>query len=508
MGIVVRQSLKGTFVNYVGVVFGAFLKLYLGTKWLGASMLGLSNAIYEAAALLSVLALLGSGSGGMRFFPFFKDKATGNHGFFYYYLLFPLIGIPTMSLIYLALREPITDFFSEKSAQFNEFYYYVLPLMTVLALWQWWESYANIHMRIAVPKAIREIGMRIFIFVIYYAYYVHWIDVRGFFIAFIVAYGLCMLMTGIYTSHISCTIVKHDWSYITPQLKSKVLRYSGFLTFATLSGNIMAQLDLWMLTGVKGLYDAGIYTIVLYMAEVINMPARNITPISNPLAADAMKRGDLVEARTLYSRVSIHQTLAASVLLLLIWINIDNIYAIMPKGESFSAGKWALLYLGLSRVIYGMLNFGNTLISFSKYYYWTLVVTVLLTFLTIGTNLMFIKGIEQDLYFFTLRVPAMGLTGAALATLLTSCLSYCYQQYIVQMKVKVNPFTWAHLRIGVLIAVLYGINCLVPSLSDISPWLDIAARSLVFVVAGIALVYHLRISPQIESYIRQYVLRK
>ena len=510
MGIVIRQSLKGAFVNYIGVLLGAFIQLYCVAAWLDKPVQGLQKIVYETAYLLSVLALMGSGSTGMRFFPLFKDKATGNHGFFYYYLLFPVVGIPVFSLLYILLHEPLSVYFSEKSPQFNDFFYYVIPLMCVLAFWSWWEGYANIHMRIAIPKAIREIGMRILMLGIYYSFYVGWIDLSGFFIAFILAYGLCMVTTGIYTRHISCTEMKHDWSFVTPALRQKVARYSGFLMLSTISGNVMNMLDLWMLAGVRGMYSAGIYTMAVYMSEVVNMPARNITPISNPLAAEAMKNGDIAKARELYSQVSVHQMLASVVLLLLVWINIDDIFAILPRRADggYEAGKWAVLYLGLTRVIYSTLNFGNTLISFSRYYYWTLVVTIVLTFLTIGTNLMFISGCHCDLYLFTLDIPELGLTGAALATLLTSLLSYSFQQYLVQVKMKANPFTWAHLRILILAAVLFGVNLLVPDLSAVSPWLDLVVRSAVFVAVGLILVYHLKISPQVESFISKYLLRR
>lgn len=508
MGIVIRQSLKGTFVNYVGVVLGALIQFVLVAAWVDRATIGLTKVIYEAAALFAALALMGSGSTGMRFFPVFKDKASGNHGFFYYYLLYPLIGIPVLSLIYISLQEPITAFFGDKSAQFVDYFYYVLPMMAVLAFWTWWEGLANIHMRIAVPKAIREIGMRLLMIGIYYSYFRGWIDVTGLIVAFIASYGAVMVATGIYTSRIACTSLKHDWSFVTSDLRSRVFRYSGFLTFATISGNIMSQLDLWMLAGVKGLVSTGIYTIAVYMAEVVNMPARNITPISNPLAAEAMKNNDIPRARELYQQVSVHQMLASTLLLLLIWVNIDNIFAIMPNGETFVEGKWAVLFLGLSKVIYSTLNFGNTLISFSRYYYWTLVVTVVLTALTIGTNLMFIAGCHCNLYLVEFDIPALGLTGAALATLLTSVLSYSYQQYLVQAKIHANPFTSAHYRIVLLIIVLYALNWLIPSMRDISPWLDCLVRSAVFVVAGVSMLYYLHISPQIDSYIRQYLLRK
>lgn len=494
MGIVIRQSLKGTLVNYIGVILGIFVQFYIVAKYLDPEVIGLSKVVYEVAFLLSTLALLGSGSTGMRFFPYFKDETKGNNGFLFYYLLFPVIGVLLMTTIYLGLREPIESYFGAKSPLFNEHFYYVIPMMLVLAFWVWSENYANFNMRIALPKAIREVGMRVMMLGIYLAYGFGYIGVTGLIVGFIICYGLCMLTAMVYSLHIGSRSLKHDWSFITPELKNKVLKYAGFLMLATISGNVIQQMDLFMLSGVKGLYSAGIYAIVVYMAEIVNMPSRNITPISTPLAAEAMKEGNVEKAQELYKQVSVHQMLASTVLLLIVWINLDNIFAIIPNGEKFAEGRWAVLFLGLSKVVYGTLNFGNTLISFSKYYYWTLFFTFILMGISIATNLYFI--------------PIFGLSGAALASLITVLLSYAYQQYIVQVKIKTNPFTWAHLRIVIILCTLFALNFLIPSFAGYSPWIDIAVRTLIILSIAAILIYVMRISPQITWFMNKYLMHK
>lgn len=494
MGIVIRQSLKGTFVNYIGVLLGIFVQFYIVTKYLDPEVIGLTKVIYDVAFLGSTLALLGLGSSGMRFFPYFKDEKTGNHGFLYYFLLIPTVGSILASLLYVLLKSPILGYFGKNSPEFADFFYMVIPLLLILTFWQVFENYANINMRIAIPKGIREVGMRLMMLIIYLLYAFKYIDVTGLIVGFLICYGICMLTTGVYSMNVGTRTLRHDWNFITPTLRKDFLKYTGFLIIAAVSGNIMAQLDIFMLSGVRGLYSAGIYTIVVYMAEIVNMPSRNITPISSPLAAEAMKEGDIEKAQDLYRKVSIHQLLASSVLLLLIWVNLDNIFAMIPNGEKFAEGRWAVLLLGLSKVIYSTLNFGNILISFSKYYYWTLFITVVLTIITIGTNLYFI--------------PLFGLSGAALATLITSILSYAFQQYIVQIKLKSNPFSWAHMRMFVIIAVLFAANFAIPSMHSVSPLLDAVVRSIVLGLVGIVLVYKMNISEQISWFIRTKVLNK
>lgn len=499
MGIVIRQSIKGTFVNYIGVMLGIYVQFYVVAKYLDPEVIGLSKVLYEAAMLLSTFALLGSGSSGIRFFPYFRNKENGNNGFLYYYMLFPIVGIVLMSAIYLLFQDPIREFFVAKSALFNDYFYYVLPLMAVLTFWTWSDSYANIHMRIAIPKAIREVGMRLMMLGIYFAYVFQLIGITGLIVGFIVCYGVCMISTLSYGLHIGDSGWKHDWAFVTPDLRRTIGKYSGFLILSAVSVNLMSQLDLFMLSGVRGLYTAGIYTIVVYMADCVNMPARSISAISSPLAAQAMRDGDLLEAQNLYRKVSVHQTLAAFLLFFFIWINLDNIYALIPNGEKFAEGKWALFFLGFSRVLHSVLSFGNTLISYSKYYYWSLIVSILLTALTIVTN-----------YYL---IPIWGLSGAALSTLITVILSYSFQQYLVQIKLHANPFTFQHVRIILIVVVLYVLNLLIPNLFDIhQAWYfsiaDGAVRSLPLIVLAVALVYYLRISDQINGLIDNLLRRK
>ena len=83
MGIVIRQSIKGTLVNYVGAFIGCVTTLFVVTKFLPPEDVGLRSVIYEAALLVATLAQLGTTSSIMRYFPYFKDNAKGHNGFFF-----------------------------------------------------------------------------------------------------------------------------------------------------------------------------------------------------------------------------------------------------------------------------------------------------------------------------------------------------------------------------------------------------------------------------------------
>lgn len=104
MGIVIRQSIKGTFVNYVGAFIGFLTTMFVVTKFLKPEEIGLTKVIYEVSFLFASLAQLGTSASAMRFFPYFRDPEKNNNGFFFYLLLMPSVG--TVIFLFFILSVP------------------------------------------------------------------------------------------------------------------------------------------------------------------------------------------------------------------------------------------------------------------------------------------------------------------------------------------------------------------------------------------------------------------
>ena len=101
MGIIIRQSIKGTIVNYVGIAIGFFTTFFVLTRFLTAEEIGLTRVLIEAATLIAGLAQLGTNSSIVRFYPYFKDEAHKDHGFFFWSLAVPLVGFLVVGTLYV-----------------------------------------------------------------------------------------------------------------------------------------------------------------------------------------------------------------------------------------------------------------------------------------------------------------------------------------------------------------------------------------------------------------------
>ena len=169
MGQIAKQSLRGTIVTYLGVAVGFVTTFFVITRFLTAEEIGLARVLIDAAVLFVGLAQLGTGSSVIRFFPYFKDEQK-NHGFFFWTIVIPFIGFVIFALIYWACRVPLGAWFGDKSPLFVDYYYFVLPMAFFMLYQTVFETNSNILMHIVVPRAVREVFVRVGLLVSYILY--------------------------------------------------------------------------------------------------------------------------------------------------------------------------------------------------------------------------------------------------------------------------------------------------------------------------------------------------
>ncbi|MDL2224302.1 polysaccharide biosynthesis C-terminal domain-containing protein [Bacteroidales bacterium OttesenSCG-928-M06] len=485
MGVIIRQSIKGTLFTYIGALIGAFSTFYIIPKYLGDELLGLTRVFIETGTLFALIFQLGVSSSAIRFFPQFKTKDGKNNGFFFYLISIATIGFLVFVPVFFLLKEPIANFFLDNASVFNDYIYWLIPLTFFLIYWMTFEVYSNVLMRIAIPKFIREVLIRVLFIAIYILYASGHLNLSGFIIAYVSVYGIAMLTTFFYVSRIGTISLQHDSKFITPALKKDYFSYSSIIILGTLGGSLLSRIDLLMVGSEIGFAAAGVYTIAYNMISFMEMPSRSITSISTPIAAEALKKGNIDEANQLYKKVSAHQLLIGSIVFLLIWINIDNIYSIMPEGDTFKAGKWVVLFMGTAKLIEMTISFGEILIKFSKFYHWSLY----FTFIIIGIN------VSLNWFF----IPRWGITGAAIATALASVISYALQQTLILIKIKANPYSKSTVKILLLIIITLCINHFLPELQN--PWIDILYRSCIICIFGGCFIYFSKISNEANAII-------
>ncbi len=498
MGIVARQSIKGTLATYFGVAVGIVTTFFVQTKYLTTEEIGLVDVLLQSALLFSGLAQLGTNTSAMRYYPYFKDEEHRDHGFFGWTLIVPLMGFILFLGGFFALRNPIASFFSEKSALFIDYIYYVIPLAFFMLYISVFETNSNLLMRIVVPRFIREVGLRVMTLVIYLLYGFHVLSLTGMVVAFCVSYGLATVVNIVYLFTLHRVSFRIEKKYITPKLKRDFLIYTVFLITSALAGNITPLLNRYFVAGKQGLAISGILTIAIYIATLVEMPYRSLGSISKPQISQAMADGNVKEADRICKSVALHQFLAGSLVFFFIWINIDTVFALLPNGEVFAAGKWAVLILGLSRLVNSTLNVGTTVLSYSKIYYYSLFFTILLTVLAWWLNARW--------------VVEWGVNGAAFATLVAYMVHYVLLLALIRWKIGTSPLSAKQLLVLLVVGVLFGLDWLWSK--ALTPWfvglfskpvygltIDSLLKTTLFLVIGLVTIYKIKISQSVNDVI-------
>ena len=500
MGIVARQSIKGTIATYIGVAVGIVTTFFIQTKALQPEQIGLIDILLQCSLLFGGLAQLGTNSSAMRYYPYFKDEANRDHGFFGWTLLVPLVGFSFFLLAFFLFKGAIVDFFTKESEVgaelFAKYVVFVVPLAFFMLYISVFETNSNLLLRIVLPKFVREVGLRVGTLAIYLLYFYKVIGFDGVIVSFCVLYGLATLINIAYLLSLKRVSFKIEPKFITARLRRDFLFYTLFMITAALAGNMIPMLSKFFVAGNAGFHLAGVFTIATNIAAVIEMPYRSLGAISRPHISDAMAKQNVQLADSLCKNVALHQFIAGVFVFFLIWINIDFIFDLLPKGDIYRLGKWAVLILSLSRLTYSTLGVVTTALSYSKYYYYSLIFTILLATLSIVFN--------------SIWVPKWDINGGALAQMVSYLIYFALLIAFIKWKIGVMPLSKKLLPVAAIVLALFALNwlwtlALTPLFSVMfgkaifGLVIDAALKSVLFLALGLTALYKLKVSQSVND---------
>ncbi len=500
MGIVARQSIKGTIATYIGVAVGIVTTFFIQTKAFQPEQIGLIDILLQCSLLFGGLAQLGTNSSAMRYYPFFKDEEHRDHGFFGWTLLVPLIGFTFFLLAFFLFKGTIVNFFtkdSEVGAElFAKYVIFVVPLAFFMLYISVFETNSNLLLRIVLPKFIREVGLRVGTLTIYLLYFYKIIDFDGVIISFCILYGLATIINIVYLMSLQRVSFKIESKFISAQLKRDFLFYTLFMITAALAGNVIPMLSKFFVAAKTSFHLAGVFTIATNIAALVEMPYRSLGAISRPHISDAMAKQDIKTADALCKNVALHQFIAGSFVFFIVWINIDFLFDLLPNGEIYRLGKWAVLILSLSRLIYSTLGVITTALSYSKYYYYSLIFTILLTTMSIVLN--------------SWLVPKWDITGGALANVGSYLVYFVLLLAFIKWKIGVMPLSKKLIPVAAIVLALFALNWLWTSV--LTPLFanffenpifglafNAALKSALFLVLGMVALYKLKVSQSVND---------
>lgn len=484
MGIVVKQTIRTSFITYVGALVGYVNIIWLLPKYLEPDQIGLLRALQDLALLLAPFAALGLNQSIIRFAPKFKGKDL--HAFFTFTFLSTLLTISLFSFLFFLFEGLLLSPFIEKAPLIAEYANVALLLVILMVLLFLLEGFSRSQLRIVFPNFVREVCIRAFTTITILLFIWFWRDMEVLIYSLIGIYGLALLVLASYLFTRRGLRLNTNFKILDKPFIKELGRYALF-TFLGSSGVMIVQkVDSLMVSSLIGTYANGIYTTAFFIAVVIEMPNRAILQITVPLLAKAFEKKDLKEVKTLYTEAAINQLLIGLLLFIGIVINLPNLFSLMPKGEIFASGTWVVVLIGLGKLIDILAGVNGEIIVMSRYYRFNLIAVGILALLTILFN-----------YFL---IPIFGLTGAAMASLGAIVFYNIVKYLFVYQKFSIQPFSWKTLKALLVGCLVLSVGLLYPQMENV--WLDLFFRSGIVSILYLSLVYWLQLSKEANEIIR------
>lgn len=483
MGVVARQGIKTSVVSYFGAALGIVTTLWLYPGFLTPEEIGLMTILVNVSLMIVPFAQFGVNGAMIKFLPEFKNDPERRKSFLFFTLLILAVGFLVAITGFYFFRGFMVDSFIERSPQFIDYFHLLIPLTIFILIGNFFASYSRSQLRIAVPNLIRDVFQRFFIIILLLCYAFFGFEQSIFIHFLVVAYALIAVIMGVYVNKLSPFRIKFSLKGLDKSFLKETIVYCLFFLLAGFAGLIVTKIDTWMIGSMIDLESTGIYSISLYIGMAIEIPKRSINLISFPLISQAMKVNDQEQVNKLYKKSALVLFIVGSLFLIGVWVNIDNLFLIMPQGEVFAEGKYVVLFIGLAVLIDMALGVNTEIIVASRYFRYNFIVMAGLIIFTIINNLIFI--------------PIYGITGAAIATAISIFLYNVIKSGIIWWKLKIHPFSKGTLVIAGLALAILLLGWLLPDVGI--PFLSIAYKSILLTVLFAAGVYFTKVSEDINQ---------
>ena len=482
MGIVINQSLKNTITTYLGFGLGAINALFLYTNFISDEYYGLVAYILSAANIMFPLMAFGAHNTIVKFYSTFKTKNSLN-SFLTLMLFLPIVlSIPLAFIGYIAY-DTIADFLTTKNEIVRGYLWYIFITALSMAYFEVFYAWMKVQMQTVFGNFMKEVFHRVGAMVLLFAVYFKFIDVDQFMIGIVMVYVFRALIMMCYSFSRRLPVFR----FHKIEKLSSILKYSSLIIIAGSIATIILDLDKFMLNNYIEIEKVAYYSVAVFIATVIAVPQRAMHQILLPLTAQFLNENNTEALKDLYQRSSLTLYVISGFIFLLIVLNINQIYLIIPS--EFSGGLIVVFLISIAKLYDNLLGNNNAILFNSDYYRMVLVFGVILAVLAVVLNLVLI--------------PNYGINGAGLATFIAIVIYNTIKIIFVKQKFNMLPFSSETLKITVLLILLvigfyfweFPFNA----------YLNIILKSISIGIVYTIVIYKFNISEDISEAIRKYM---
>jgi O-antigen/teichoic acid export membrane protein len=492
MGIIQKQGVKSSLYIILGFVIGAINLMILSTAFLTQTQIGITRALIDSSTTLVAFCSLGTINLIYKFYPYYRDHLDVKKNDLPFITAFiSLIGFCLVTLFCFVAKDFIIRKLG-KSPEFANYFFHIFPYTFILLIFLLLEAYMWAQHKSAVTNFLRETLVRIITTVLLLLFGYRIINfntfMNGFSLLYLIPVIIVIVML-IRSGKWRLNIIKP--SKVTRRLKKKMLVFGSFVLGAHFLNVLARTNDTFLIVGLNGLKDLGVFSIALYITAIMDIPQRSLG-IAIPLLSQAWKDKDMDNITNIYSKSVSNLLVVGLAMFGLIWLNIHNLSYFLTHVMSKGNQNWSMIepivfILGIAKVIDLGTGVNGSIIATSNLWKFDFFTNVFYTILSLPLNFFLIK------YF--------GLPGLALSNLAALILFNSVRYWFLYHKYNLQPYNYNHLKLLLTTIAIYALIYFIPRLTNI--YIDTLIRVSIFSSLFLITIYKIDVAPDINKMINK-----
>ena len=482
MGIVQNQSIKNTIITFLGFGIGAINALFFYTHFLGKLHYGIVATVLSGANIMMPLMAFGAQNTLIRFFSSYKNQKERDE-FLTFMLLLPLVFIIPLGLGFYFFYDQISHSWIQENPTLKPFFWLIPVIGLFMAYFEVFYAWAKVHMQSVIGNFISEVLVRLVVMLLLVGVHFDLIAKDTFVYCVALAYFAQMIAMKLYAISVKMPVLR----FVIPKNAKEIVKYSGFIIVSGGVAVMLVDFDKVMIPQYKDIGQNALYAVAIFIATVIAVPSRAMTQIIAPITSKLMVENKHDELNDLYKKSAINLQVIGGFIMILIFVNIKEMYQLIPK--DYSGGIMVVFLIGLSKFYDVLLGNNNSIIVNTIHYRTVLLFGVFTVLLMIVLNMIFI--------------PLYGIEGSAFATLLTVMIYNTIKLFFVIKQMNLFPFT---------VKTLYSLGILAVFFLLFYFWdfpfhaiINIGLKSILLSVLYILLIYKAKLSEEINGVISKFL---
>ena len=393
--------------------------------------------------------------------------------FMYSVILLPLLIALLMGGICIAFYHSIVNSLSIQNPIIADYTWVIFVVAVATAYFEVFYAWARVQLQSVLGNVLKEIYPRLFLFLLLIALYFFDLSFDQFIITLVIGYFIRLLLMILLANHYYPVRIRFHF----PSNFRSILIYSATILLAAFAGSLIIDIDKFMIPQLQEIKQTAFYAIAIFAATLVEVPARAMQQILNPLVATAVNENNPTEVNNLYKKSALNLVVVSGWFFLLVNLNSEALFSLLPD-VGYQTATSVVLYISLAKLLTMIFGCGSAIISNSSFYQITLVFSI---FMALGVTLLNIVWI-----------PLYGIDGAALATLVVIGASILLKMAYLYYKIYAHPLSWNMCKslivVGILFVVFESFDF------TVSPVLQIVLTSALVSVVYFVIVVQLKLS--------------